>query len=85
MGSTDADKERQDAPDESGESKLRGDALAGPEQKRAVDHTTSKERRNPDAELRVDNEEDTLYNDALELEDDTPPMGTAGRRDDNAR
>jgi hypothetical protein len=85
MGNTDADVERQGESGQSGESKLRGDALAGPEQKRAVDHTTAKKRRNPDTELHVDNEEDTLYNDGLELEDDTPPMGTAGRRDDNAR
>ena len=40
---TDADVERQGESDQSGESKLRGDALAGPEQKRAVDHTTAKE------------------------------------------
>ena len=85
MGNTDADVERQGESDQSGESKLRGDALAGPEQKRAADHTTVEKRRNPDTELHVDNEEDTLYNDGLELEDDTPPMGTAGRRDDNAR
>lgn len=83
MGNTDADNEGASA--QSGEGKLRGDALTGPEQKRAVDHTTVKKRRNPDTELHVDNEEDTLYNDGLELEDDTPPMGTAGRRDDNAR
>jgi len=35
--------------------------------------------------LHLDNEEDTLYNDGPEFEHDTPPMGTAGRRDDNAR
>ncbi|HEY4446830.1 MAG TPA: hypothetical protein VGN30_21295 [Steroidobacteraceae bacterium] len=85
MGTTDADNERQESAGQSGESQLRGDALTGPEQKRAVDHTTSKKRRNPDTDLHIDNEEDTLYNDGLELEDDTPPMGTAGRRDDNAR
>jgi hypothetical protein len=86
MGNTDADDERRPgAGGQSGETQLRGDALTGPEQKRAVDHATSKEGRNPDTELHVDNEEDTLYNDGVELEDDTPPMGTAGRRDDNAR
>jgi hypothetical protein len=75
MGNTDNER-RPDAGGQSGETQLRGDALTGPEQKRT---------RNPDTELHVDNEEDTLYNDELELEDDTPPMGTAGRRDDNAR
>jgi hypothetical protein len=85
MSNTGADNERRGATDESGESELRGEALAGPEQKRAVDHTIFTRKRNPDAELHVDNDEDTLYNDGLELEDDTPPMGTAGRRDDNAR
>jgi hypothetical protein len=85
MGNTDADNRPQGATDQSGESKLRVDASTSPEEKRAVDHLTAKKRRNPDTELHVDEEEDTLYNDGLELEDDTPPMGTAGRRDDNAR
>jgi hypothetical protein len=86
MGNADADNERQKvATDQSGESKLRGDALTGSEQKRAVDHSTFEKERNPDTELHLDNEEDTLYNDGLEVEDDTPPIGTAGRRDDNAR
>jgi hypothetical protein len=76
VGNRDADNERrQGATDQTGESKLRGDAPAGPEQKR---------RRNPDTELRVDDEEDTLYDDGLESEDDTPPMGTAGRKHDDA-
>jgi hypothetical protein len=76
MGNTDdADERRPGATDQSGESKLRGDAA----------ERTLKKKRNPDTELHLDNEEDTLYNDELELEDDMPPMGTAGRRDDNAR
>ena len=77
MGNTDdAEERRPGATNQSGESKLRGDA---------AEHGTLKKKRNPDTELHLDNEEDTLYNDGLELEDDTPPMGTAGRRDDNAR
>ena len=76
MGNTDdADERRPGATNQSGESKLRGDA---------AEHGTLKKKRNPDTELHLDNEEDTLYNDGLKLEDDTPPMGTAGRRDDNA-
>ncbi len=68
-----------------GESELRGGSLDGSEQKRAVDHTVYKKDHNPDTVLRVDDEEDTLYQDGIELEDDTPPMGTDGRSKDNAR
>jgi hypothetical protein len=52
--------------------------LAGSERKRAVDHTEYENRRNPDNVVRADDEEDTLYNDGLELDDDTPPLGTTG-------
>ncbi len=68
--------ERPDATDQSAEDRLRGDSLAGSEQKRAVDHTAYEKRRNPDTVVRVDGEEDTLYNDGLELDENTPPMGT---------
>lgn len=75
------DNDRRDATDEAGESKLRGGALDGSEQKRAVDHTRHAKKRNPDDVVRVDGEEDTLYDDGLELEDDTPPMGTSSSYD----
>jgi hypothetical protein len=74
MGNLETDDKRPDATDQSAEGKLRGDALAGSERKRAVDHET----RNPDKVVRVDNEEDSLYDDGLELDEDTPPLGTAG-------
>ena len=61
---------------QSGENELRGDSLDGAERKRAVDHTAHQKARNPDAVVNLDDEEDTLYSDGLELEDDTPPMGT---------
>jgi len=70
--------ERPDATDQSAENELRGDSLAGSEQKRAAGHTTYENKRNPDTVVRVDDEEDTLYKDGLELEDDTPPLGTTG-------
>jgi hypothetical protein len=70
--------QRPDATDQSAEDKLRGDSLAGSERKRAADHTTYENRRNPDDVVRADDEEDTLYNDGLELEDDTHPLGTTG-------
>jgi hypothetical protein len=70
--------------DQSSENELRGDALDGSERQNAVDHTTHQKTRNPDTVLNLDDEEDTLYSDGLELEDDTPPMGT-NRTGDNAR
>jgi hypothetical protein len=77
-----------DSPDPTnptGEDKLRGSALAGSERQRAADHTEFTKKRNPDAVVRVDNEEDTLYSDGLELEDDTPPLtnsdGSDGTRE----
>jgi hypothetical protein len=78
MGNPKTDDQRPDATDQSAEGKLRGDALAGWERKRAVDHTTYDETRNPDKVVRVDNEKDTLYDDGLEVDEDTPPLGTAG-------
>jgi hypothetical protein len=64
---------------------VRGCDLSADAYSDAAEPSKLKRKRNPDTELHLDNEEDTLYNDRLELEDDTPPMGTAGRRDDNAR
>jgi hypothetical protein len=68
--------------DRSGESTLRGRALDGSEQKKAVDHTTSDKSRNTDSTLRLDGEEDTLYEDGLDLEDDSGPLTGKDGRDD---
>jgi hypothetical protein len=70
---------------DAGESKLRGDGVEGSDSKNAADHADYLQRRNPDTTVRVDNEPDSLYSDGLELDDDTPPMGTDGRSRDNAR
>jgi hypothetical protein len=70
------DRDAADADDNSGESELRGSAAG---------HTADHKRRDPDTALRVNNEKDSLYTDGLELDDDTPPMGTDGRSQDNAR
>ncbi len=59
----------------SGEDKLRGVALDG---------SKPKQPRNPDDVVRVDNEEDSLYNDGLELEDELPVLGNT-RNNDNMR
>jgi hypothetical protein len=37
---------------------------------------------NTDTTLRLDDEEDTLYEDGLEVDDDSPPLTGIGGRDD---
>jgi hypothetical protein len=69
--------------DRTGESTLRGSALDGSEQKKSVAHTSFEKTRNPDTTLHLDGEEDTLYDDGLELDDDSagPLTGKDGRDD----
>jgi hypothetical protein len=67
MGNASDDK----APATASERKLRGSALKGSEQKSAADHTTYEEERNPDTELHLDGETDSLYSDGLDVEDDS--------------
>ena len=69
--------------DTAAERRLRGPALDGAENKTAADHDTYEKRRNPDTELRVDGEEDTLYDDGLDTDDDDPDTfaGTRGKSD----
>ena len=69
--------------DKTGESTLRGAALDGPEQKKSVAHLVAEKTRNTDATLRLDGEEDTLYEDGLELEDDSSPLTGKDGRDDS--
>jgi hypothetical protein len=47
-------------------------------EKASVEHVEYEESVNPDTELRLDGEEDTLYNDGLEVGDDLPVAGTDG-------
>ena len=75
----------QSTPPAAGENKLRGEQLEGSDRPKSPDHPEYLKRRNPDTTVRVDNERDSLYSDGLELDDDTPPMGTDGRSRDNAR
>jgi hypothetical protein len=56
--------------DESGESQLRGEALNG------VARKPSAKKRDPDAVLHLDDEEDTLYTDDLDLEDSPSLVNT---------
>ncbi len=53
--------------DDVGETELRGEALNG------VARKPSAKKRDPDAVLHLDDEEDTLYTDDLELEE-APPL-----------
>jgi hypothetical protein len=63
------------------ESRIRGKALEGSEQKDAVDHTDYEKTRDPDTEIRVDDEKDTLYDDGLDVEDDSLTLAdTRGNR-----
>ena len=69
-----------DTRSDASERRLRGKGLKGSEQRSASDHTAYEERRNPDNELRTDGETDNLYDDGLDLEDDSEETlaGTRG-------
>jgi hypothetical protein len=70
------DEDRSSTADER---RLRGGDLGGSEKQRAVDHSKYEKRRDPDTELRLDDEEDTLYDDGLDIEDDDETLaGTRG-------
>jgi hypothetical protein len=74
MGNANTGNDRSDAVDPSGENNLRGDTLAGSEQKRAADHAAYEKKRNPDAVVRLDGEEDTLYDDGLDVDESAPAL-----------
>jgi hypothetical protein len=82
MGDIKAEDEGESPIDRSGESTLRGRALDGSEQKKAVDNTAFEKTRNTDSTLRLDDEEDTLYEDGLDLEDNSGPLTGKDGRDD---
>ena len=58
----------------SNKTRLRGEALDGSEQEKAADHVAYEKARNPDTELHLDNEKDTLYDDGLDIEDDSETL-----------
>jgi hypothetical protein len=65
--------------DIAGEGKLRGIALNGSEQKAAVDHSEYERERNPDTELHLDGQSDSLYDEGIDIEGDfDTPAGTRG-------
>ena len=82
MGNPETPKDSKD-PATAAERRLRGTGLEGAENKSAADHGAYEKRRNPDTELRLDGEEDTLYDDGLDTNDDDPDTfaGTRGKSD----
>jgi hypothetical protein len=65
---------------EAKEPRLRGAELEGADQKVAADHVTYEKSRNPDTELHLDGEDDSLYNDGLDIGDDADTLaGTDGK------
>ena len=76
-----------DSPDldKAGENGLRGRSLEGAELDQAVDHAQYRKRRDPDKELRTDGEPDSLYDDGLEVEDDSRPLTGVNGTDDSQR
>jgi hypothetical protein len=74
-----------DPADKAGESRLRGRVLGGPERDAAADHVDYAQRANPDAVIRTDGEEDTLYEDGIELDDDSDPLTAINGADDTQR
>jgi hypothetical protein len=82
MGNPETPKNPKDSAT-AGERRLRGSDLEGAENRKAADHDKYERRRNPDTELRLDGEEDTLYDDGLDTNDDDPDTlaGTRGKSD----
>lgn len=79
MGNENSPKDDQAARDTAAERKLRGSALTGSEQKTAADHTDYEKARNPDTELHLDGEADSLYSDGLDTEEESETLfGTRG-------
>jgi hypothetical protein len=61
------------------DSQLHGENLKGADQVEAVDHVARAKKRNPDDELHLDGEKDSLYADGLDVEDDSlTPADTKG-------
>jgi hypothetical protein len=79
MGNDNSPSDDRSTIDSAGERKLRGSALKGSEQKTAADHVEYETGRNPDTELHLDGEADTLYSDGIDVEEEfDTPAGTRG-------
>jgi hypothetical protein len=69
--------------DRAGETRLRGGSLTRDGKGTAVDQTANEQAEDTDQVLRTDDEEDTLYEDGLELENDSRPLTGINGRDDS--
>jgi hypothetical protein len=79
MGNPNSPEDDQSTSGTAAERRLRGSKVQGSEQKGAADHTDYEKARDPDTELHLDEEEDTLYNDGLDIEDESDTYaGTRG-------
>ena len=70
MGNANSSGGEKSTPATASERRLRGDDLEGSEQKNSVQHAKYERTRQPDTDVRLDDEKDTLYNDGLDIEDD---------------
>jgi hypothetical protein len=65
-----------------GETRLRGGSK-NKDERAEVDRLARQKSEDTDAVVRTDGEEDTLYEDGLELEDDSRPLTGINGRDDS--
>ncbi len=66
-----------------GETRLRGGSLSNDERRTSVDRVATQKSQDTDAVLRTDDEEDTLYDDGLELENESRPLTGINGKDDS--
>jgi hypothetical protein len=66
-----------------GETLLRGGSLSQDEKHATVDEVARQKSQDTDAVLRTDDEEDTLYEDGLELENKSRPLTGINGKDDS--
>jgi hypothetical protein len=69
--------------DRPGETRLRGGALSKDEVRTDVERTAQAQSEDTDQVIRTDGEEDTLYDDGLELENDSRPLTGVNGKDDS--
>jgi hypothetical protein len=80
------DRKANDPPsggERSGETRLRGGPLSNDEPRTPVDSVENQQALDTDAVLRTDDEEDTLYEDGLELENGARPLTGINGKDDS--
>lgn len=80
MGTDKSNDNEEPAADTAADRRLRDDQfIQGPQAREAADHMEYEKTRNPDTELRLDGESDSLYDDGLDIGDDSDTLaGTHG-------